>query len=48
MAVTKAEAVWQGTLREGKGTMKLPKGNYEGRSPLRLVLRRATAPTPRN
>ena len=30
MAVTKAEAVWQGTLREGKGTMKLPKGNYEG------------------
>ncbi len=30
MAVTKAEAVWQGTLREGKGTMKLPKGKYEG------------------
>jgi osmotically inducible protein OsmC len=30
MAVTKAEAVWQGTLREGKGTMKLPKGGYEG------------------
>lgn len=30
MAVTKAEAVWQGTLREGNGTMKLPKGNYEG------------------
>ena len=30
MAQTKAEAVWQGTLKEGKGTMTLPEGGYEG------------------
>lgn len=30
MAVTKAEAIWEGTLKEGNGTMKLPSQNYEG------------------
>lgn len=30
MAVRKASAVWQGTLREGAGTMKLGSGAYEG------------------
>ena len=30
MAVRKSEAKWQGTLREGKGTMKLGSGAYEG------------------
>jgi osmotically inducible protein OsmC len=30
MAVRKAEAVWQGTLREGGGTLKLGSGVYEG------------------
>lgn len=30
MATTSASAVWNGTLKEGNGTMKLPKGNYEG------------------
>jgi osmotically inducible protein OsmC len=30
MAVRKASAVWQGTLREGAGTMRLGSGAYEG------------------
>jgi osmotically inducible protein OsmC len=30
MAVQISEATWNGNLREGKGTMKLTKGNYEG------------------
>lgn len=30
MAIRKAEAVWEGSLREGKGTMKLGSGAYEG------------------
>jgi osmotically inducible protein OsmC len=30
MAVTTAHAVWEGTLKEGKGTMTLPKGKFEG------------------
>ena len=30
MSVRKAEAVWVGSLREGKGTMKLGSGAYEG------------------
>ena len=30
MAVRKAEATWIGTLKEGKGTMKLGSGAYEG------------------
>ena len=30
MAVRKASAVWEGTLREGAGTMKLGSGSYEG------------------
>ena len=30
MAVRKAEAVWEGTLKEGRGTMKLGSGAYEG------------------
>lgn len=30
MAVRGAEAVWTGTLKEGKGTMKLGSGLYEG------------------
>ncbi len=30
MAVRKSEAVWQGTLKEGRGTMKLGSGAYEG------------------
>jgi osmotically inducible protein OsmC len=30
MAVRNAEAVWQGTLREGGGTLKLGSGVYEG------------------
>ena len=30
MAVRKSEAVWQGTLKEGKGTMKLGSGAFEG------------------
>jgi lipoyl-dependent peroxiredoxin len=30
MATTSASAVWNGTLKEGNGTMKLPKGGYEG------------------
>jgi osmotically inducible protein OsmC len=30
MAVRHAEAVWEGTLREGKGTMRLGAGGFEG------------------
>jgi osmotically inducible protein OsmC len=30
MAVRKAEAVWQGNLKEGNGTVKLGSGAYEG------------------
>lgn len=30
MAVRSSEATWQGTLREGSGTMKLASGAYEG------------------
>jgi len=30
MAVRKASAVWEGSLREGKGTMKLGSGAFEG------------------
>ena len=30
MPVRKAEAVWEGTLQEGKGTMKMASGAYEG------------------
>jgi lipoyl-dependent peroxiredoxin len=30
MAVRKSEAVWEGTLKEGSGTMKLGSGAYEG------------------
>jgi len=30
MAVRTSEAEWQGTLREGKGTMKLGSGAFEG------------------
>ncbi len=30
MPTTKATAVWNGTLKEGNGTMKLPSGTYEG------------------
>jgi osmotically inducible protein OsmC len=30
MAVREAEAVWQGSLREGKGTMKFGSGAFEG------------------
>lgn len=30
MAVTTANAVWQGSLDEGQGTMTLPKGGYTG------------------
>jgi osmotically inducible protein OsmC len=30
MAVRFAQAVWEGTLREGKGTMKMASGAYEG------------------
>jgi osmotically inducible protein OsmC len=30
MAVRKAEAVWEGNLQEGKGTMKLGSGAFEG------------------
>ncbi len=30
MAVRKSEATWLGTLKEGKGTMKLGSGLYEG------------------
>ncbi len=30
MATTTASAVWNGTLKEGNGTMKLPKGGFEG------------------
>ena len=30
MAVRSAEAVWQGTLKEGGGTLKLGSGVYEG------------------
>lgn len=30
MPVRQAEAVWEGSLREGKGTMKLGSGAYEG------------------
>jgi len=30
MAVRKAEAVWQGTLREGKGRMMLGSGAFDG------------------
>lgn len=30
MAVRKAEAQWNGTLKEGGGTMKLGSGRYEG------------------
>ncbi len=30
MVVRKSDAVWEGTLREGKGKMKLGSGAYEG------------------
>lgn len=30
MAVTKAQALWNGTLKEGSGTMTLPSQGYEG------------------
>lgn len=30
MSVRKAEAVWNGTLKDGKGTMKLGSGVFEG------------------
>jgi osmotically inducible protein OsmC len=30
MAVRSAEAVWEGSLREGKGVMKMASGAYEG------------------
>src|SRR4029453_7348451 len=30
MAVRSAEAVWQGTLKEGAGTLKLGSGVYQG------------------
>lgn len=30
MAVRKAEAIWEGTLQEGKGRMKMASGAYEG------------------
>ncbi|MDQ1715200.1 MAG: lipoyl-dependent peroxiredoxin [Frankiaceae bacterium] len=30
MPVRKAEAVWEGTLQDGKGSMKLASGAYEG------------------
>lgn len=30
MAIRKASAVWEGSLREGKGTMKLGSGAFEG------------------
>ena len=30
MAITTASAVWKGNLVDGSGTMKLPKGGYEG------------------
>lgn len=30
MAIRKSEAVWNGTLREGNGTMKLGSGYFEG------------------
>lgn len=30
MAIRKAEAVWQGNLKEGKGSVKLGSGAYEG------------------
>ncbi len=29
MKTTKASAEWQGAVRDGKGTIKLPSGNYE-------------------
>ena len=31
MAIRKAEAVWEGNLREGKGTVKVGSGLFEGR-----------------
>lgn len=30
MAVRKADAVWEGTLKEGKGNMRLSSGSYNG------------------
>ncbi|PID85491.1 MAG: peroxiredoxin [Chloroflexi bacterium] len=30
MAISTANAVWEGTLKEGKGVMILPEGQYEG------------------
>jgi osmotically inducible protein OsmC len=30
MATRKGSAVWEGTLREGKGTVKLGSGAFEG------------------
>lgn len=30
MKVSTASAVWEGDLPKGKGTMKMPNGNYEG------------------
>jgi len=30
MAITKAHALWEGNLDEGRGIMTLPKGNYSG------------------
>jgi osmotically inducible protein OsmC len=30
MTIRTAHATWEGTLKEGKGVMKLPSGDYEG------------------
>ena len=31
MTITKANARWEGTLKDGTGTMRLPSGAFEGR-----------------
>jgi len=48
MAARTSEAEWKGSLREGKGTMKLEAALTKGPIPLRPGLRAARAQIPRS
>ena len=43
MAKRTANAVWEGTLREGKGTVKLGSGTFEGQYSFAYDLKKARA-----
>ena len=48
MSERKGSAVWEGTLEEGKGSMKLGNNGYEGPSPFSRVLKTAPGQIPKN